>query len=112
MTVSYADRQMCLNNSTAYKLCTLMKTTSVFHVFSCPSVTEDIYLMTGLPQWLGGKGYACNAGGAVVTLESGRPSREGDGNPLQYFCLENSMHTGAWQAAVHGVAKSWTQLND
>ena len=68
--------------------------------------------MTGLPQWLGGKGYACNAGGAVVTLESGRPSREGDGNPLQYFCLENSMHTGAWQAAVHGVAKSWTQLND
>ena len=89
-----------------------MKTTSVFHVFSCPSVTEDIYLMTGLPQWLGGKGYACNAGGAVVTLESGRPSREGDGNPLQYFCLENSMHTGAWQAAVHGVAKSWTQLND
>ena len=68
--------------------------------------------MTGLPQWLGGKGYACNAGGAVVTLESERPSREGDGNPLQYFCLENSMHTGAWQAAVHGVAKSWTQLND
>ena len=37
---------------------------------------------------------------------------EGNGNPLQYFCLENSTDTRAWQAAVHGVAKSWTQLND
>ena len=37
---------------------------------------------------------------------------EGDGTPLQYSCLENSMDGGAWQAAVHGVAKSWTQLSD
>ena len=32
--------------------------------------------------------------------------------PLQYSCLENPMDGGAWQAAVHGVAKSWTQLSD
>ena len=32
----------------------------------------------------------------------------GHGYPLQYFCLENPMDRGAWQAAVHGVAKSWT----
>ena len=32
----------------------------------------------------------------------------GDGNPLQYSCLGNSMDREAWQAAVHGVAKSWT----
>ena len=34
--------------------------------------------------------------------------REGTGTPLQYSCLENPMHRGAWQAAVHGVAKSPT----
>ena len=39
-------------------------------------------------------------------------NREGNGNPLQYSCLENSMDRGAWWAAVHGVAKSWTRLSD
>ena len=38
--------------------------------------------------------------------------REGNGTPLQYSCLENPMDGGAWWAAVHGVAKSRTQLND
>ena len=37
---------------------------------------------------------------------------EGDGTPLQYFCLENPMDGGAWQPVVHGVAKSRTQLSD
>ena len=37
---------------------------------------------------------------------------EGNGNPLQYSCLENPMNGGAWWAAVHGVAKSRTQLSD
>ena len=39
-------------------------------------------------------------------------SGEGNGTPLQYPCLENPMDGGAWQATVHGVAKSQTQLND
>ena len=39
-------------------------------------------------------------------------NREGSGNPLQYSCLENPMDGGAWWAAVHGVAKSWTQLSN
>ena len=38
--------------------------------------------------------------------------REGDGTPAQYSCLENPMDGGAWWAAVHGVAKSWTRLSD
>ena len=38
--------------------------------------------------------------------------REGNGTPLQYSCLENPMDGGAWWAAVHGVAKSWTRLSD
>ena len=37
---------------------------------------------------------------------------EGNGNPLQYSCLENPMGGGPWKAAVHGVAKSWTRLSD
>ena len=38
--------------------------------------------------------------------------REGNGTPLQYSCLENPRDGGAWQAKVHGVAKSWTRLSD
>ena len=40
---------------------------------------------------------------------SGRSPGEGNGNPLQYSCLKNSMDRGAWLAIVHGVAKSRTQ---
>ena len=42
----------------------------------------------------------------------GRSPGEGNGNPLQYSCLENPMKGGAWQATVHGVQKSWTWLSD
>ena len=38
---------------------------------------------------------------------SGRFPRGGHGNPLQYYCLENPMEKGAWQATAHRVAKSW-----
>ena len=37
---------------------------------------------------------------------------EGNGTPLQYSCLEKPMDGGAWKAAVHGVAESWTLLSD
>ena len=55
---------------------------------------------------------AYNAGdpGSVSGLE--RYPREGNGNPLQYSCLENPTDGGAWQATVHGVARSQTQLSD
>ena len=42
---------------------------------------------------------------------SGRPPGVGNGNPLQYSCLENPLGRGAWWATVHGVAKSPRQLN-
>ena len=41
-----------------------------------------------------------------------RTPGEGKGTPLQYSCLENPIDGGAWWAAVHGVAKSWTGLSD
>ena len=43
---------------------------------------------------------------------SGSCLGEGNGTPLQYSCLENPTDGGAWWAAVHGVAKSWTRLSD
>jgi len=42
----------------------------------------------------------------------GRSPGEGNGNPLQYSCLENPMDGGAWWATVHWVAKSWTWLSN
>ena len=41
---------------------------------------------------------------------SGRSPAGGHGKPLQYSCLDNPMDRGDWQATVHGVTKSWTQL--
>ena len=58
------------------------------------------------------KESACNAGDPGLVPGSGRSPREGNGTPLQYSCLENSMDRGAWPATVHGVAKSWTPLSD
>ena len=60
------------------------------------------------PGDLDGKESACDAGDLGSIPGSGRSPREGNGNPLQYSCLENPMFRGAWQATVHGVAKSQT----
>ena len=59
-----------------------------------------------------GKESACHAGNLVSIPRSGRSPGEGNGNPLQYSCLENPMDKGAWWATVHGVAKSRTRLSD
>ena len=48
---------------------------------------------------------ARNARDVGLIPGSGRPPGEGNGNPLQYSCLENPMDRGAWQAMVHGVTK-------
>ena len=59
----------------------------------------------GLPRWLSGKEPTCSAGAAGSIPGMGRSPRGGNGNPLQFSCLENFMHRGAWQARVHGAAK-------
>ena len=59
-----------------------------------------------------GKESACSAGDPGLTPGLGRSPGEGNGSPLQYPCLEDSMNGGAWQAAVHGVTKSWTRLSN
>ena len=55
-----------------------------------------------------GKELTCQTGDLGSIPGLGRSSGEGNGDPLQYSCLENSMDRGAWWAIVHGVAQSWT----
>ena len=64
----------------------------------------------GLPCGLDGEESACNADLGLI-LGLGRSPGEGNGNLLQYSCLENSMDRRAWQAVVHGVANSQTGLS-
>ena len=65
-----------------------------------------------LPGGLDGKASAYNLGDLGSIPGSGRSPGEGNGNPLQYSCLENPMGGGAWWATVHGVKKSRTRLSD
>ena len=71
--------------------------------------------MQGFPDGTVVKNPPANAGDTRETgliPGSGRSPREGNGNPLQYSCLGNSMDRGAWWATVYGVAKSQTRLSD
>ena len=66
----------------------------------------------GVPGGSDGKELTCNARDLGLIPGSGRSPGGGNGNPLQYFCLENPMDRGAWQSTVHGVTKSRTRLRD
>ena len=65
-----------------------------------------------LPGGSDGEESACLVGDLGSIPGSGRSPGEGNGNSLQYSCLENPMGGGVWQSTVHGVAKSRTQLSD
>ena len=69
-------------------------------------------LMCMFPGGSDGKASVYNVGDLGSIPGSGRSPGEGNGNPLQYYSLENPMDRGAWKATVHGVAKSWTRLSD
>ena len=66
----------------------------------------------GFPGGSGGKESACSEEDLGSVPGSGKSPREGNGNPLQFCCLENAKDRGAWWATVHVVAKSWTLLSD
>ena len=63
----------------------------------------------GFPGGSDGKESSCNVGDLGSIPGSGRSVGEGNGNSLQYSCLENPMDRGAWWATVHGVTKRKTQ---
>ena len=74
----------------------------------CVCVYKFNYGIGGSPGGSGSKESACNAGDPGLIPGLGRSPGEGNGNPLQYSCLENYMDRGAWWAIVRKVAKSWT----
>ena len=69
-------------------------------------------LLRGSPCGSDGKETICSAGDLASISELGRSVGGGDGDPLQYSCLEDLMDRGAWWAAVYGVRKSQTRLSD
>ena len=68
--------------------------------------------ITCFPGGTSGKDPPANAGNAGSIPGSGRSPGIGNGTPLQYSCLENSMGRGAWWATVHGATKSRTWLSN
>ena len=70
----------------------------------CIGYTEDIKLGFSSSDSKESIYYAGNLGSSP---ESGRSPGEGNSNPLQCSCLENTMDRGAWQGTVHGVTESW-----
>ena len=79
-------------------------------------LVEDVFCLPphtwGFPGGSDGKESTCNEGDLDLIPGLGRSPGERNGYPLQYSCLENPMDGRAWQATVHGVAQSQTQLSD
>ena len=68
--------------------------------------------LVGFSSGLDGKESACNAGDPGSVSGWRRSPGEGNGNRLQYSCLENPMNRGSWLVTVHGIAKSQTLLSN
>ena len=95
---------------------TLIPATENYTFFSslCVTISNINYEFRykAIPGGSDGTESPCNAGDLGSIPGLGKSPREGNGYPLQYSGLENSMDRGAWQATVHGVAKSWVQLRN
>ena len=80
------------------------KHTNIFNTFLAINTSQVVLVIKNPRDNAGDKRDAGSIPG------SGRAPGEGNGNPLQYSCLENPMDRGAWRATVHRVTESWTQL--
>ena len=88
-------------------------TVLIMFMHSICTLTYDPFIISlGFPGGSDDEESACSAGDLGSIKGLGRSPGEGNGYPIQYLCLENSMDRGAWWAVVHGVAKSWTVLSD
>ena len=77
-------------------------------------ILRNIRIIKGLSRWHDGKESTCqcrrHSMSSIPGLE--RSPGTGNGNPLQFYCLENSMDRGTWWATIHKVSKNWTGLSD
>ena len=78
--------------------------TSVHIILMIFKFSSNVTLLKGFPGDSDSKESTCNAGDLGLVPGFGRSAGEGNGNPLQYSCLENPMDRGAWWATVDGIA--------
>ena len=90
----------------------VQQSNSVIYIYVCVCIYIYIERERDFPGGLEVKASAWNARDLGLIPGSGRSPGEGNGNSLQYSCLENPMDGGAWWATVLGVAKSRTVLSD
>ena len=93
----YTQKLVCIYDTQAF-------------IYIC--IKRYIHMNMGFPRGTDGKESACHAGDPGLIPELGRSPGEGNGNPLQYYRLENSRDRGAWWATAHGVAQSRRRLRD
>ena len=105
----------CLTPTSVSLACVCAQSLSSVQFFCAPwTVAHQAPLSMGFPRqeyqsFHSGsavKESTCNAGDVGSILRSGRSPGEGNGNPLQYSCLENPMDRGAWQATGHRISKN------
>ena len=89
----------------------MLKCVCLFHT-KCVLSLKPLDKSYCCPQQTCGEESSWSAEDPGLIPRSGRSPGEGNGNPLQYSCLENSMDRGAWQALVHWVTKSQILLSD
>ena len=82
----------------------------VRHDWSDLAAAAAVMITLGFPGGSDGKESACNARDLCLILGSGISPGEGNGNPLQYFCLGNPMGRGAWKSTAYGVAKRYNRV--
>ena len=101
--------------TTTQKYTNSLNAQRVNRYYSKKEKIEYLYKITvieGFPGGLNSKESACNVGHLGLILGSGRAPGKGNGNPLQYSCLENPVVRGAWWATVQWVTKSQTRLSN
>ena len=80
----------------------------IFNITLTKCLSPVLIGILGFPGSSDSKAFACNVGDLGLIPQLGRSPGEGNGDPLQYSCMENSMDGGAWWPTVHGITKSWT----
>ena len=114
LTCMLVNCKLNMNNITfyRYKLISVRRYYSNMVVGKWGFLYESSVLLSVFPHSSINKESACNTGDLGSIPGLGRAPGEGNGHPLQYSCLENSMDRESWQVIVHRVTKSWTWLSD
>ena len=115
--VTFISLHFFISHASQFYLWNILNVIKVFWKRYKPTPNYFLMFLTlnsglGFPGGPESQESVCNAGDLGLISGLGRSPGKGNGNPLQYSCLENPMDRGAWRAIVHGFAKSLTPLRD